>query len=176
MVNFKSASTRTFSGQSRRLQSSFYAKITQTGFHFVTPVSTKSENLRNSVHFMDKKNKNGWSFSFAFEYVIFWSFLVFWFFFDNNIPEKANIWNCGEQAHHSILGFWCEWAISLFFIVQTRAERPDWRLPDLYHTVCLLSCHRPSKSLLALYHIHPHVHSNRGFIWPSNSLSIARNI
>ena len=32
------------------------------------------------------------------------------------------------------------------------------------------------KSLLALYHIHVHVYSNRGFIWFSNSLSTARNI
>lgn len=51
-----------------------------------------------------------------------------------------------------------------------------WPLWALYHTVCLLSCHRRSKSLLALYHIHLHVCSNRGFIWFSNSLSTARNI
>lgn len=84
---------------------------------------------------------------------------------------------------HSVKGFWCvnEYFFILYCVVESGATWLEIACPGawpswvLYHTVCLLSCHRRSKSLLALYHFHQHVYSNRCFIWLSNSLTMARN-
>lgn len=85
---------------------------------------------------------------------------------------------------HSIKGFWCvnEYFFILYCAVESGATWLEIACPGawpswvLYDTVCLLSCHRRSQSLLALYHFHQHVYSNRCFIWLSNSLTMARNV
>lgn len=79
------------------------------------------------MHFVEKnkilKKKNNLSFSRVLQ-IIFSLYRSMWV-----LRKQIRCWNCDDRAHHNRPGFMCELKAILYC---AGAEKPDWRLPDLY--------------------------------------------